>query len=260
MALTFALRGNSLTPLYAYDPRFAAYGAGVPSVIADAGAIGGYAIDQGVLGALGQQRLHFGGIGNWSSVPSFSVLLRFYHYSAATSISLFSCVGGGRQGTFGQAAFQVSYDSTNLKIGMGDENALTGIASATFAHGGLSSATYYDLFITGTGDTTSSGFKVYLNSSLLGSTTASRAWSNPREKIHNALILGQCANAPNTYMRVNEFCLWDSIEDPTAILLESGSGSLNGASRTSFVAASAYNGLASSGGGLKRINNSYFGV
>lgn len=254
MAITFAVRGDSLVPRYSGDSFVEAAGSTPPSSIADAGAIGGSTLDLGGAGTLTQHRIHYNGIDNVPNTQGFSCLMRFYLYDNTQAVALWSFAGNGRAGNYGIGGFEVKYDATNITVAMGDENTLTGISAATFAHGGLSNATYYDLFVKYTGDTTTNGCEVFLNASSLGTTTSSRSWSNPRLKVYQGLGLGYANNAVNTYIRVNEFLFWEGTSiNPASVGLTSGTGSLNGASRTAFVDVAAFDGSASTGGGPIRF-------
>lgn len=241
MAITFAVRGHQLKPYYAADTTFGAISNGItPLSISDAGAIGGSTLDLGTNGIFTQHRVHYNGIGNWPSTKQFSALIRFYLYDNTVAVPLFFCGGGGRANLYSYGGFEIKYNSTNFIMSFSDATTLVGINAVNFAHGGLSNATYYDLLITGTGDTTANGFKVYLNGTLLGSTTSTRSWSDPREKVYNALILGGANNAANTYIRINEFVLFNTIESATPYI---------GAARTSFVDVEEFDGSAVTSGG-----------
>lgn len=249
MGITFAVRGDSLTPRYnAGSPSYGLSGTSNPASIADAGAIGGNTLDLGGAGTLTGHRIHYLGYDNVPSTQGFTCLMRFCLYDNTQACALWSFASNGRAGNYGFAGFECKYDATNITVSMGDENSLSGISAATFAHGGLSNATYYDLVVQFTGDTTTDGCEVFLDGSSLGTVTSTRSWSDPRAKIYQGLGLGYINNGANTYIKVNEFIFWENATlDPTSVTLTSGSGSLNGASRTAFVDVSAFDGSASSG-------------
>lgn len=246
MGITFAVRGDSLTPRYnAGSPSYGLSGTSNPASIADAGAIGGYTLDLGVAATLTGHRVHYLGYDNVPNTQGFTCLMRFYLYDNTQTCALWSFASNGRAGNYGFAGFEVKYDATNITVSMGDENSLSGISAATFAHGGLSNATYYDLVVQFTGDTTADGCEVFLDGSSLGTATSTRSWSNPRAKIYQGLGLGYINNGANTYIRVNEFVMWEGVSiDPTSVTLTTGSGSLNGASRTAYVDVASYDALA----------------
>lgn len=251
MAITFCLRGDSLTPRVngTGGPEYGLYGqVSEPASIVDAGAIGGTSLSFGTGGALLGHRAHYGGVGNWPSDQPCSVLMRINFFSlSASSEGLFYCGSGGRNGTYGASTFQAAVDSTNIIVSQSIKSGLFGVGGTTFAHGGLSNSTWYDIVITFTGDTTTNGLTVYLDGSSLGSATSTRAWDSPRAKTFRDLVLGFYNNADRCYYKINEFVLWDEVIDPTSVTLTSGSGSLNGASRTAFVDADASDGSASAG-------------
>lgn len=261
MAVTFCLRGDSFTPRKngtggpSYGFRASS---SEPSVAADAGAIGGSKLRFTNGSAYTQYGCSYNGVGNWPAGIAFSLLMRVSFVSLdANSHALFYCGGGGRPD---QNALGISINSTNITIYMRNTTALTGINNINFAHGGLSNATWYDIVLTGTGDTTTNGWEMFLNASSLGTTTSSRDWLDPfigagsdRPKTYRDLQVGHAGNnIVNTNFDLNELCIFDSIITPSSVSLTSGTGSLNGASRTAFVDVTASDGSAcppASGGG-----------
>jgi hypothetical protein len=241
---TFYVRGNNIVPRYnGPGGRELAVtgnpGTAEPVSVADASAIGGSSLNFDS-GSLGNRQAHYHGVGNWPSTKAFSVLMRAsWPNLDGNPHGMFICTGPTRATP---GAFQVQANATNFTIRMVDDLGLVGFNSTTFAHGGLSANTWYDFFITFTGDNTSNGLEVFLNAVSLGTATSTRSWDDPRKPIYRALSLGITENNTNTRMSVNEFAVFSGIIDPTNVLLESGMGSLNGASRTSLLDIPEYDG------------------
>ena len=122
--------------------------------------------------------------------------------------------------------------------------------SASFGAWAPTAGTWYDVVFTWTGTNASNGASVYVDGTLLGQATATgdltSDWSNLFYTEFN-LGTGNLAGTLNAG-KVDEVVIWDEIIDPTSVELESGTGSLNGASRTSLVKAAAYDGGAALGG------------
>lgn len=266
MAITFALRGDSLTPRYngTGGPGYGAVSvAGTPVwTVANASAIGGTCIDLGHAGVYQQHHVHYNGVGNWPTTIACSVLVRVAFYSLTNPCGMWMCAAAGRHGSYGQGSLAMRVDSTNIQMQQGTDLGGTGIAAVDFAHGGLTAgtavSTFYDIVMTFTGDATANGCTVYLDGSSLGSTTGAAWGTSPRIENFRDLVIGASYNLYASYQQVNELVIWDEVIDPTNVTLTSGAGSLNGASRTAFVDVTATDG--SAGGGLKRHTTAQTGV
>lgn len=249
MAITFGLRGDSFTPRYngTGGPSYG-LGGGTPATVETNAS----AIDSTVLflangGGLTQQHIAYNGVGNWPSTRAVSVNISIDFPSLTGTQALFYC---GAPDSYG--SLECYINTTNILVRMTNELGQVGINNATFAHGGLSINTFYDITLTYTGDTTASGCEVFLDASSLGTATSSRSWDSPRDDIHRHLGVGFGDIANNSYMELQEFTIWDSVIDPTSVTLTSGSGSLNGASRTAYVDVAALDGSATGGGVTKK--------
>lgn len=99
--------------------------------------------------------------------------------------------------------------------------------------------TYYDIVWTWDGTTTANAFKVYIDAELLGQATATTALPTTfMGKDWKLISLGTGSRQAISNYYLDEFVLWNTVIDPTAVVLADGTtGSLNGASRTSLVAA-----------------------
>jgi hypothetical protein len=119
------------------------------------------------------------------------------------------------------------------------------------------SGTRNDIGFSWDGTTTANSFKVYVDSVLLGSITPGTAfeagWTNTYFK---EIILGVSRAASAALHRTDELVIWDTVVDFTAnVTLESGPGLLNGASRSSYVSVSAFDGLQNTSPGDSNVKN-----
>lgn len=115
---------------------------------------------------------------------------------------------------------------------------------------------WIDLLWTWTGTTASNGIKFWLNGSHVGSLTAAVAASNPRSHLFtDKICIGGVQNLLTARMKINEVVIWDSVIDPTSVALTSGTGALNGASRTAFVDVASLDGAANTDPGISNVRS-----
>jgi hypothetical protein len=101
--------------------------------------------------------------------------------------------------------------------------------------------TLYDITAIWDGTTGTNGAKLYVNNSLIVQGTASGAQNTDNRDNNTDIYIGVTASSVNnTRIKVDEFTIWDNVIDPASVTLDSGSGALNGSSRTSPVAAASY--------------------
>lgn len=99
---------------------------------------------------------------------------------------------------------------------------------------------WQDIVLTWDGTTSANKLKLYVDG-VATSQTAGAAWATTT--FHDTLAIGGITpGVANARFKFEEFVVWDTEIDPTSVTLESGTGSLNGASRTSLVSVSALNG------------------
>lgn len=129
----------------------------------------------------------------------------------------------------------------NLQISANNENRASCLANG--AAWSPTSGTLYDVGFSWTGDTTANGAKLYVDGVLLWQATATAALSaSVSNEWWKAIYLG---NGPqqvqNCDWHFNELVYWNEIIDFTSASnkLESGTGTFNGAARTSFAAETA---------------------
>lgn len=108
--------------------------------------------------------------------------------------------------------------------------------------------TWLDLLWTWDGTTTANAVKLWIDGTNVGSLTAAVAQGAKDSSRTEYITLGGISNLITARLRVNEVVIWDSVIDPSAVTLTSGSGALNGASRTAFVDVTTLDGSASAGG------------
>lgn len=247
MAITFALRGDSLTPRYngSGGPDYGIAGQ-TTQISADAGAIGGSVIDMDI-GSVANMQLVYAGVNNWPNTKTVSVLIRAKFGAVSGTLGLFNCSGPTRACN-GQLALNIN--GSDFRAYMRNSGGQLGINNTVIGAHGLSTGTWYDIVATYDGTNGADGFEVFVDASSVGTATSSRSWNTARHKVYSGLELGRGGdNVNNTQMVVNEFVVWDEIIDPTSVTLTSGSGSLNGSSRTAFVDVAEQDGSASTGGG-----------
>ncbi len=247
MSVVFAVRGDATAARYSKDGKTPGV-VGTVTTEADAGAIGGNRLNL-YQGAIGTRGLHYIGRKNMPTGRAISVLMRVAFPatgSPATNTGLWSY--GGDQGigaALGQYGFaRLSFLTTGaLTLSAVDEANTTAISNVTVKSGfNPTSGQYYDLVWVWDGTTTANKFLFYVDGTA--STTSNATASMPSTRtleLCQSIKLGP-SNVGTTGIYINEFVIFDTAIDPTSVTLESGSGSLNGSSRTSFVAASVFDG------------------
>jgi hypothetical protein len=254
MAETFYLKGDSFTPVVYGGSNEFGLKSGNEQISADGTAIGGSVLDFDT-GAISNIGVHYSGVGNWPNTPAVSVLMRIKFGSLSGTLGLFTC-GGTTRANSGQLCMYIS--NTDFKVYMRDDGGSIGINNQTISTHGMSTGVWYDIVVTYTGDTTTDGFKAYVDGSLIGSLTSTRSWTDPRRKVYTGLALIQGENVNNGQCVVNEFAVFDNVINPNNIPLEGNpNGALNGASRSAFLVVTPTS--ASSGGSKNRINLGHFG-
>ncbi len=237
MAVVLAVRG-SLTARYSTgEPK----GFGSTTTVtasADAGALSGSLVD---LTANTAKSLQFSGCGNAGESRAFSVLWRIKNnYSAFANIRVFLQMGNGK-GSIGPY-LEFWHANATGQITLFGNNEVNGrvFNSSTFGVWTPVSGTYYDLFFTWDGTTAANSAKFYVDGTLLGSVTAGAAFNASWMSCYlNPINLGTGSDVAISNYYLDEFVIWDTQENPASVTLESGTGSLNGASRVSLVAATA---------------------
>lgn len=247
MAITFAVRGSSVTAFRAVGGAAPAlYGTTSVDAVTASGVIGNSIInlDQG---SVGQRALAYNGVNNLPTGQTLSILMRFALGTTAAAAQLFYF--GGSVANWSQ---QSRSSGTGIIVtGYTDTpgGATLGTNSYTVA---LTTGIYYDFCWLIDGTKTSGALITYANGTAVSTTAGSGTRAALASQIGSVILLGtQNAVAQGTtQIKLNEFVIWDTIIDPTAVALANDTtASLNGSARTSFVAANALNGTANLGGG-----------
>lgn len=141
---------------------------------------------------------------------------------------------------FGFSIFDDLLDgNSQATIRMTNFDGTTGVNNFSVAFPSIL-GTRVDFVVHYPGTTESNGYKIYLNNSLIGQTTASQTWDNPRhvDKIMG-IALGFYANVQSTRFRLYELALIPGIVDVENFEFEDGTfGPLLGASRTKYLKSS----------------------
>lgn len=252
MAIMFAVRGDSMTARYSGGSNYAAK-QGSPSVVSDAGSLGGNRIDLITSGNL--KAIFFEARNNVFAGRTFSVLCRIksnYTGAPAASTGFFNI---GVPTTGYCPTMGIHHHTTGtLRAHCQNEAFQTSLSEASHGSWSPTANTRYDLVWTWDGTTTASASKIYVDASLLGSVTASFALSSSLvSEDWRDIVLGPNCRVSNSNFSLEEFVLWNEIIDPTSVALVGGTGSLNGASRTAFVDVASLNGSSYTDPGIANV-------
>lgn len=221
----------------------------------DGGALSGNLID--FTNSTANKGLWYSGRKNTPASRSQSYLIRIkanYTGAPAANRILFTLTGGNA-GVGPLIQFYHAVTTGNI-IGVCRNQANSAcLNSVSFgAWTGITSGTYYDLFFTWGGTTGANSAKFYIDAVSLGTVTPGNALESSWDTNYYAnIIIGGGPNVTTSDFKLDEFCIWDGAINPTSVTLESGSGSLNGASRTSLVAAAALDGSITTGTAASNI-------
>lgn len=248
MGITFALRGDSVDARYSSVGKTPGYlgSTNDTAVTTDqAGINGTNSIDMAGSGAA-IRPLIYNGRQNTPDTLNRSILLRA-KFGATANLGLFNIGTMTRNPS--------NYIGANID-GSGEIIVYTGSTdgatdSGTTTSAGLGTTAWHDIVVTWDGQ---SNLDIWVDGTRrLNDTGIFRQLPSPFNEADqlgiSSIILGQNFVTFNTQMFVDEFVIWDEIIDVSAVTLTSGSGALNGASRSAYVDVASYDGLASSGSG-----------
>lgn len=256
MAIVFAARGDS------FDARYSTGGkTGVKQnsakITTAAGGISGTVWD--LTDTTQVKSVIFPGAYNTSNSRAMSILLRIapaYTGTPAASRALGNLnIGLGTVSAY----IEWSHATTTGNFNVTGKNELGANTFAVASVGAWSptSGTYYDVVWTWDGTTTANAGKLYIDASLMGAglTAGAALTSSWTNQYFKSIVIGAALNVTTSAYKYDEIVIWDSVIDPTSVTLESGSGSLNGASRTSLVSVAAFDGQSNSAPAVGDVRN-----
>lgn len=230
------------------------FGNSAPSIASDAGAISGNSFQWG---ANNNQKGY-----SWparSSTPNgraITILVRFrpgYTGSPAANQGIFSVSSAAGKGPL----IEIIHNTAgNIVVTARNEQAVVCLNAQSFGAWSPTSGTWYDLVFRWDGTTTASAAKFDIDASSLGTATASAAFTSSWTNQYFTDISIGFTNAGNTINagRIDEVVIWDSsLASLSSVGLVSGSGSLNGASRTSLVDVVSFDGASYTDPGVANV-------
>lgn len=271
MAETFALRGDSLTARYSSaGSEPALFGANDPAAVTtDHPGINGVSSIDLAGSFLTLRPIQYIGRTNTPAGKPRSILVRVKFASFGASNGIIS-MGGSLVSAASSINHTSMYATTGGEITAYVANNLaqtdfgtTSGASLTNVATDAGSAVWHDIVLTWTGDTTANGLEVWVDGTRRLQDTMTRAlatYSANEQLCSSQITIGAGYNISNTHLFLDEVVIWDTVIDPTSVTLTSGSGSLNGASRTAYVDVPAYDGVLAAQGGVRSINGTAFSV
>lgn len=254
MGIVFAVRGDSLDARYSNGGKLGIAPNGGWTVTSDGGALSGSLL---VAASNNNAKgLCWPGRYNTANGRAFSVLVRYkpgYTGTPSASRPMFPnlLAAGGRSGRIETFHAVTTGQVTAVVV----NEAGTAIVNTTLGAWSPTSTTYYDVVYTFGGTTATNDFKVYVDATLLGQATPSAAYSSSWANTwFSEICMGGGVSALNyNAASIDEIVIWDSVIDPTSVTLNSGTGSLNGASRTSLVSVSALDGSSYTDPGVANV-------
>lgn len=243
MAIVFAARGDSLNARYSGGGKAGITPNGGWTVTSDAGALSGSLFVAASNNSA--KPILWPGRNNTPNGREISMLLRYKpgytgSPSATRPASVFLSGSAGRSGRL-----DLSHNTAgNLVCTAVNEGGTLAMNAVSFGAWSPTSTVYYDVVFTWDGTTTANSAKVYVDASLISSQTPGAAFSSSWLTTWWSEI-SLSAGQPNVNFNaasVDEIVIWDTVITPSSVALVSGTGSLNGASRTSLVDVSSFDG------------------
>lgn len=260
MGIVFALRGDSLTARYAP-------GGGTPSTLGatanlpvvnstQAGINGSTSISFNENGAQ-RRSLHYPTHGNLPLTGDLTVLMRLYVTDPAQNLGFFRLGLGGRTPIHGYNFYINTSNQFRFYQYSKDGSQDAIFSNLPF----LTANTWHDIVVRYRGDLTALGSDIYLDGTLDKQQNPVNDMSDFSDNKNAVdLCIGYVSDSFDTSnYYVDEVVIWDEIINPASVALTSGTGSLNGASRTAYVDVSADTSSALGGGGEKEKGFTTFG-
>jgi len=249
MAVVFAVRGDSLDARFSSEGKSPGVTGSIHAAVTtdEPGINGTNSIDMVGTGAA-PRPLIYNGRTNTPSGLDRSILIRCKLASAA-SLGLIN-MGTMTRNSFSYLGLEATAGGeVTARVG----NAMGGTDTGTTTGAALGTSAFKDILVTWDGTNGAGKLNVYVDATSRLSDTMSRFLPNPftleDQLAVGHIMFGSNHSFINAHMSVDEVVIWDEIIDPTSVTLTSGSGSLNGASRTAYVDVAEYDGMAASGGG-----------
>ena len=248
MAIVFAVRGTDLNARYAGGSPLAKPLGATKAVVnsAQTGIGGDNTIDMSG-GASAIRPLCYQAPGNTPLTGNLSFLMRVYFDAVNINQGLFKLGMGGRITLFGWNIYLTTAAQFRCYY-YDDDNTFDAMFSATAA---VSSGAWVDIVFSYAAAPIANGQKIYVDAALSSQQATSKTPKATVADVSGLLYsIGYYSDsAPNSRFHLSELVVWDELIDPTSVTLTSGSGSLNGASRTAYVDVAAFDGSAATGGG-----------
>lgn len=264
MAVVWAMRSDNSS----FNARYSAAGllagfhlqssaSAQPLYEADANAIGGNRFNFDRAATL-NRIMAYPGRGVFSSKP-ISILVRVqFGITGGANLGLFSLDGAAGFGANKFSVYAVNNGgaSFDIRATVTQENGSAGINNVTLETFTPSTSVYYDLVWTWDGTTSANQFKYYRDGVSKYTGTSTQAWATSKDsKLTDFVTVGGVSGITATRQYMNECVVWDSVIDPTSVALTSGTGSLNGSSRTAFVDVASFDGSSNTSPGVGNVRS-----
>lgn len=258
MAITFAMRGTSLTPYRSlsfrdYETVAANNQAAALASLGHVSVLGGSAVDHRNIG-LGVRPTVYPGMAAIPSGAAFTIMCRIVPTWTGNPSAGQSVFGWTAGGTFAASGCMAISITTGAKISIFAANRhrataidYTSTASASFVNGEA-----IEIWVSWDGTTTANAVKIYTcahlgTPTLLNQTTASLAVASRNISLRGGIGLGYEPNFLGTSaFYTNECVIWDEVIDPTVSPY---------AGRTDFISTTSIEGYSYSDPGVANVRN-----
>lgn len=219
-----------------------------PLYEADAAAIGGFRWNMD-RGASLSRVLSYPGRGIFNT-QAISMLMRVQIPVAG----LYGIFELNSASSFSANRFTLYWATNDWRLFVCQENGLAGLSNFTILTSAPTTGAYIDIVVTWDGTTASNAFKLWVNGVNVASTTCGQAWqASKNANLTDFIAIGGISGVTTVRQYFNECVIWNYVINPTSVALVSGTGSLNGASRNSFVDVAAYDGTTNTDPGVANV-------
>jgi len=219
MAIVFSVRGTQLTPYYSrgvssYTTFKQSASSGNASVVADAGAIGGSAIQV----TNTRSELIYTGLTNWVSNKVFSLSATIIPGWTGAPAATTYLPSVGDDNTYFVCACTMRITTTGkITYYVGGSNGVSVAAGTTASTFSFTSGTRTEIVITWTGNSGAGQVKIWQDGVEMESiaANASSSWDNLQTPVIRGL--GNATQATTAYnYKLNELVIWDEVITPSA--------------------------------------------